>query len=43
MTMRKGWTWIGGFGPDLMLCAATARIGPARTAWWAVWDGERLH
>jgi hypothetical protein len=43
MTMRKAWTWIGGFGPDLMLCAATARIGPARTAWWAVWDGERLH
>jgi hypothetical protein len=26
-----------------MLCAASARIGPARTAWWAVWDGERLH
>jgi hypothetical protein len=43
MTMRKAWTWIGGFGPELMLCAATARIGPARTAWWAVWDGERLH
>jgi hypothetical protein len=43
MTMQKAWTWIGGFGPDLMLCAASARIGPARTAWWAVWDGERLH
>jgi hypothetical protein len=43
MTMRKAWTWIGGFGPDLMLCAASARIGPARTAWWAVWDGQRLH
>jgi hypothetical protein len=26
-----------------MLCAATARIGPVRTAWWAVWDGARLH
>jgi hypothetical protein len=43
MPMRKEWTWIGGFGPDVMLCAASARIGPARTAWWAVWDGERLH
>jgi hypothetical protein len=43
MTMRKAWTWIGGFGPELMLCAAVARIGPARTAWWAVWDGTRLH
>jgi hypothetical protein len=43
MTMQKAWTWIGGFGPELMLCAASARIGPARTAWWAVWDGERLH
>ncbi len=43
MPMRKDWTWIGGFGPELMLCAASARVGPARTAWWAVWDGERLH
>jgi hypothetical protein len=43
MAMRKDWTWIGGFGPDVMLCAATVRVGPARTAWWAVWDGERLH
>ncbi len=43
MTMRKAWTWIGGFGPKLMLCAASARIGPARTAWWAVWDGQELH
>ena len=43
MPMRKSWTWVGAFGPDLMLCAASARIGPARTAWWAVWDGERLH
>jgi Protein of unknown function (DUF2804) len=43
MPMRKAWTWVGGFGPELMLCAATARVGPARAAWWAVWDGERLH
>jgi hypothetical protein len=43
MRMRKAWTWVGAFGPELMLCAASARIGPARTSWWAVWDGERLH
>ena len=43
MRTHKAWTWVGAFGPELMLCAASARIGPARTAWWAVWDGERLH
>jgi hypothetical protein len=41
--MQKAWTWVGAFGPGLMLCAASARVGPARAAWWAVWDGERLH
>ena len=35
----KRWTWVGAFGPDVMLCAAEARIGPATAAWWAVWDG----
>ena len=39
MRMHKAWTWLGAF----MLCAASARVGPARTAWWAVWNGERLH
>src|SRR4051812_43184032 len=34
----KRWTWVGAFGPELMLCAALARIGPATAAWWAVWD-----
>jgi hypothetical protein len=43
MTMEKAWTWVGAFGPELMLCAATVRVGPLRSAWWAVWDGERLH
>jgi hypothetical protein len=41
--MRKAWTWVGAFGPELMLCAASVRVGPARACWWAVWDGERLH
>ena len=43
MGTQKAWTWVGAFGPELMLCAASARIGPARTSWWAVWDGQRLH
>src|SRR5215207_1959043 len=43
MRTHKSWTWVGAFGPELMLCAASARIGPARMSWWAVWDGERLH
>jgi hypothetical protein len=38
---RKSWRWIGCFGPEVMLCAAVARIGPVPVAWWAVWDRER--
>ena len=38
----KRWTWVGAFGPELMLCAAVARIGPIASAWWAVWDGGAL-
>jgi hypothetical protein len=34
----KRWTWVGAFGPEVMLCAARARIGPATVSWWAVWD-----
>jgi hypothetical protein len=34
----KSWTWVGAFGEDVMLCAAVARVGPARVSWWAVWD-----
>ena len=44
MRMYKEWTWVGAFGPDAdALRCARARVGPARAAWWAVWDGERLH
>jgi hypothetical protein len=35
---RKMWTYVGAYGPDFMLCAASARIGPVPFAWWAVWD-----
>ncbi len=38
----KRWTWVGAFGPELMLCAAVARIGPVASAWWAVWAGGVL-
>jgi hypothetical protein len=34
----KRWTWVGAFGPDVMLCAAVARIGPVPVSWWAIWD-----
>jgi hypothetical protein len=34
----KAWRYIGVYGPEIMLCIAQARIGPARQAFWAVWD-----
>ena len=41
----KAWRYVGVYGPELMLCAATVRIGPARQAFWAVWDraGRQLY
>ena len=36
----KAWRYVGVFGPQLMLCAASVRIGPARQSFWAVWDRE---
>ena len=41
----KQWRYVGVFGPELMLCAASVRIGPARQSFWAVWDRQagRLH
>ena len=39
----KRWTYVGAYGPDLMLCAARGRIGVVPFSWWAVWDGQRLH
>jgi hypothetical protein len=38
----KAWRWVGVFTPELMLCAASARVGVARLAWWAVWDHHVL-
>jgi hypothetical protein len=34
----KRWHYLGCFGEDVMLCAATARVGPLPVSWWAVWD-----
>jgi hypothetical protein len=41
----KAWRYVGVFGPEVMICAAVVRIGPARQSFWAVWDrvGARLH
>ncbi len=36
----KAWRYVGVFGPRLMLCAASVRIGQARQSFWAVWDRE---
>jgi hypothetical protein len=34
--MLKRWRWAGVFGPELMLCAGRARVGPIPKSWWAV-------
>ncbi len=41
----KQWRYVGVYGPDLMLCVGTVRIGPFRQEFWAVWDRDtgRLH
>ncbi len=37
----KRWRYVGVYGPSLMLCAASARIGRARQSFWAVWERDR--
>src|SRR3954452_16273905 len=32
----KRWRYVGAYGPDLMLCAGDAHIGPLRQRFWAV-------
>ncbi len=41
----KAWRYVGVYGPELMICMASVRVGPARQAFWAVWDRteQRLH
>src|SRR4051794_3211863 len=37
----KRWRYVAAFSDELMLCVGSARVGPAATGWWAVWDRER--
>lgn len=37
----KRWRYVAAFSDELVLCAATAAVGPARSSWWAVWDRGR--
>lgn len=37
----KAWRYVGVYGSDLMVCAASVRVGRARQAFWAVWDRRR--
>lgn len=36
----KRWCYVGVFGPDVMLCAGNAQVGPVPQAFWAVWDRQ---
>lgn len=39
----KRWRYVGVYGPELMLCAGDARIGPVPQRWWAVLErGQQL-
>ena len=38
----KSWRYVGIYGPELMICLASVRIGPAHQSFWALWDrGQR--
>jgi hypothetical protein len=34
----KAWRYVGVFGPELMVCLASVRVGRFRQSFWAVWD-----
>jgi hypothetical protein len=36
----KRWTYVGVFGPELMLCAGHARVTGLNQTFWAVWDRQ---
>lgn len=38
--LRKRWRYVGVFAEELMLCAASAQIGPLGQSFWAVWDRD---
>ncbi len=35
---RKRWRYIGFYGPEVMLCAARAQVGPFSQCFWQFWD-----
>jgi hypothetical protein len=39
-TWRKRWRYVGAFGEQVMLCAASVRIGPLGQSFWAILDRE---
>jgi hypothetical protein len=39
--LRKRWRWVGAFAEEALLYAAIVEVGPARMAFWGVWDRER--
>ncbi|MBK5110324.1 MAG: DUF2804 family protein [Thermoleophilia bacterium] len=39
-TMRKRWRYVGYYGDEVMLCAATVLIGPFRHTFWSLWDRQ---
>lgn len=41
--LRKRWRYVGVFSPDLSLCAATVKVGPATQEFWAVLVDGKLH
>jgi Protein of unknown function (DUF2804). len=43
--MRKRWRYVAVYGPEVMLCATRAQVGPFGQCFWALWDrkGDRLH
>jgi hypothetical protein len=37
---RKRWRYVGFYGPEVMLCAARAQVGPFAQCFWALWDRD---
>jgi len=37
----KRWRYVGAYGPDFMVCAASVHVGPAGQSWMAAWDREQ--
>jgi len=37
---RKRWRYVGVFGPEVMLCAAQAQVGPLSQSFWVLWDRQ---